>query len=293
MKERVYEEFGYKIDILTYHKEYITFFYNASYYLIQGTDVSEDAIIELSTIVEFLEKHNIFFHQFIKGKTSYLFNYNNKHYVLMKTRIFSQREITLDEILMLSNVSIDSLNLSKVNMAKRIEIKIDFLEQYIANYEKNYTLEDLNYYIGLSENAILLYNLLEIKNIAVAHKRIHKKEKAIDFYNPLNIILDSKSRDLAEYVKTIFFEADYNLMFDALKYVKIEEWLFYFCRLLYPSYYFDCLEDIIIHNTDLDCQKKISLRANEYEKSLKHLYMSMHQYIKMPIIEWLSDVDNF
>ena len=293
MKEKIYEEFGYKIDVLTYHKEYISFFYNDSYYLIQSTEISEETIIELSRIVDFLENHNIFFHQFIKGKNNYLFNYNNKYYVLMKIRIFYEREITLKEILTISNINIESLKLNKINIAQRIENKIDFLEQYIANYEKNYALEDLNYYIGLSENAILLYNLFEVKSMHVAHKRIHKNEKTIDFYNPLNIILDTKSRDLAEYVKTLFFETDYNLIFDSLKYIKLEEWFFYFSRLLYPSYYFDCLEDIIIYNTDLDCQKKISRKANEYEKNLKNLYRLMNGYIKMPIIEWLGDVDNF
>ena len=206
---------------------------------------------------------------------------------------FYEREITLKEILTISNINIESLKLNKINIAQRIENKIDFLEQYIANYEKNYALEDLNYYIGLSENAILLYNLFEVKSMHVAHKRIHKNEKTIDFYNPLNIILDTKSRDLAEYVKTLFFETDYNLIFDSLKYIKLEEWFFYFSRLLYPSYYFDCLEDIIIYNTDLDCQKKISRKANEYEKNLKNLYRLMNGYIKMPIIEWLGDVDNF
>ena len=293
MKEKIYEEFGYKVDVLTYHREYISFFYNGFYYLVQASELSADTIRELSQIIEFLENYNIFFHQFIRGFNDYLFNYNNKKYVLMKVRIFYEREITLNEILALSSINIDKLNLNIINPAQRIENKIDFLEQYIANYEKNYALEDLNYYIGLSENAILLYNLIEVKNISIAHKRIHKKERPIDFYNPLNIILDTKSRDLAEYVKTTFFESNHNLIFDSLQHLKLEEWPFYFARLLYPSYYFDCLEDIIIHNTDLNCQKKISQKANEYEKNLKQLYTLMQRYINVPTIEWLSDIDDF
>ena len=50
---------------------------------------------------------------------------------------------------------------------------------------------------------VFLYvNYIDLNNVElyISHKRL---ENAYDLFNPLNIILDSKSRDIAEYIKKI------------------------------------------------------------------------------------------
>ena len=292
MKEKIYEEFGYIVEYLTYRKEYISFFYNGFNYIVEEVTLNEEQVENLSKIVIFLENYNIFFHEVMKGLKSFIFNYDGKSFVLLKIRVFYEREISLQEIIYLSTISIDSLKLTIENPSFKMERKIDFLEQYIANYEKSYALEDLNYYIGLSETAITLSHLFESKKIVVAHKRLHKNEKTLSFYNPLNIVLDTNCRDLAEYVKCQYFENDKNYIFNLIQFLKPEDLIFYLIRLIYPSYYFDCLESIIVDNQELDCQKKISQKANDYEKNLKYLYKEIRNYVNLPQIEWLSDINN-
>ena len=293
MKEKILDEFGYKVDLLAYHKEYISFFYNGYNYIVQNVNQTETEIINLAKIVEYIEHYQIFFHEIVKGKNDYIFNYGNNNYVLLRLRICCNREITLNEILHLTSIDITKLDIPQVDFGQRIANKIDFIEQYIANYEKNYALEDLSYYLGLSETAIELLNMLNVPTIAIGHKRLRRTERTLDFYNPLNIVVDNNCRDLAEYVKNCYFMHNENLIFEMLKYIKLQDWSFYFARLLYPSYYFDCLEDIIIKNYEIECQKKISIKANDYEMNLKILYNEIRKYINLPFIEWLSDVNNF
>lgn len=293
MKEMIFQEYGYRIDTLIYRKNSISMFYDNSNYVIQEIDLEEKDIEFLVSIVDYLEKYNIFFHKIIKGKNNYIFSYGNKRYVLMNLRIVVDRMITFSEILNLINIDIKPLNISKIDPAARLESKIDFLEKYMANYEKKYVFEDLNYYLGLAESSIILYRMFDYNEVSVSHKRLSANSKTLDFYNPLNIIIDIKVRDIAEYVKSAFFYKNENIVFQVFKYLKPNEFVFYFIRILYPSYYFDCLESIIMNDENDECIKKISAKANLFEKNIKKLYYELKMHLNMPYIEWLSDINDF
>ena len=71
-----------------------------------------------------------------------------------------------------------------------------------------------------------------------------------------------------------------------------KEWITYFARLLYPSYYFDAFESSLTSKNDQEI-KKISSKANSYEIILKNLYSELKKYINIPNIEWLNNIDNF
>ena len=44
--------------------------------------------------------------------------------------------------------------------------------------------------------------------VSVSHKRIGKNSTLYDLYNPLNLIIDYKARDAAEYFKDLFIQKE-------------------------------------------------------------------------------------
>ena len=136
-----------------------------------------------------------------------------------------------------------------------------------------------------------MFNLIDNKSkIYINHSRVYFGEKAIDFYNPLNIVLDYKTRDLAEYGKSAFMSGK-NIIIDNLKFLRYEDWLSYFSRVLFPSFYFDQVDQYISFGKKMD-EKRISLLANSFEQVLRDLYNTISMQIKAPYIDWLSNVDN-
>ena len=284
MKDKLYKEYGYKVECLIYRKEYIYFYYENVKYVILKTNLSEQQLINLSQVVNYLENYSIFFHQLLSNKNGFLFEVGNDHYVLLKPRILVDRLITIDEILKLSSINIER---TPENV---LENKIDFFEQYLDNY--NFDVENINYFIGLSENSIALFNLIGNQNKKhLNHKRIYYNERTFDFYNPLNLVIDYQSRDLAEYAKSMFIAGN-NKIIDYLKYLDYSNWYTYFARVLYPSYYFDLLDKQISLNEKID-KKRINYLANSFEKVLRELYIFINRRVKLPYIDWLSNVDNF
>ena len=285
MKDKLYEEYGYKIDYLIYKKDYICFDSNDSKYMLFKTNLGETELEYLNSVVKYLDNFAIFFHEIIPNKKGYILEFGHEKYVLIKPRIINNRPITLEEIMKVSSIMVrnESRNI--------IEEKIDFLEQYLANYE-NLDLGNVNYFIGLSENAIALFNIVGNRNKNyVNHKRIYYNEPAIDFYNPLNIIIDYRSRDLAEYAKSLFINGN-DQVIEYLKYLNYNDWVTYFARVIFPTYYFDMVDFAIKKGIKID-KKRINNLANSFEKMLRNLYLYISNIINIPSIEWLGNINNF
>lgn len=285
MKDKIYAEYGIKVNFLVYKKNHIFFEYGNESYMVVKTNLYETDLDLLSKIVDYADSYAVFFHKILSNKHGFIFEFGSDRYVILKMRIVNNRTIGINEILKVSNIMIN------VNGQNFIENKIDFLEKYLANYE-NLDLTGVNYFIGLSENAISLFDLIgnQGKNY-INHKRIDFKETTLNFYNPLNIVLDHKTRDLAEYAKSFLLNGDDKFL-DFLNYINYDDYVTYFARLMYPSFYFDFIDDYIKSGLKLN-QKRISLLANSYEQSLKKLYKFIGTRVAVPNIEWLSDVDNF
>ena len=283
MKDKLYQKYGFKITYLTYKKDHIFFENNNIKYMICKTELSNNELAELDNIVRYLEKYAIFFHQIVLNDGGYLFEFGSQNYVVLKMRML-ERKIDFSEILKVSFIQVPNENFNL------IESKIDFLEQYLANYE-NLDFENFNYFIGLAENSISLFNLSNSPKNYINHKRIHYNETTIDFYNPLNIIIDYKTRDIAEYSKNLFVFGDDRII-EILKYISIDSWYTYFARVVFPSFYFDEIDNYIINNIKMD-KKRIRSLANSFESKIRELYIYINSYVKMPYIEWLGQVNNF
>lgn len=222
--------------------------------------------------------------------------YNNIPYILIKIYASNNKQITLEDISYLSN----SLYTNKLNInwGKLWSKKIDYLEELINENGKKYPLivDSFNYFVGLAENAISYYNNISIPNNSyyyISHKSIRYNDNIQEFYNPLNIIFDYKVRDIAEYIKNAFFLNKKNIFNELNMYLKLNQLSEYevqllISRILYPSFYFELYEDILIDQKDEKIIINITKLLPEYEKYLTLIFEYFKKYYYIPTISWLN-----
>ena len=177
--------------------------------------------------------------------------------------------------------------------------KIDYLEYQISELGKNHTIaiKSFSYYVGLAENAIAYFNLLKVENtkLFLSQKRINSPNLSLNFYNPLNLIVDYRVRDIGEYIKSSFFnnynvenEIDWLINRNLLNPI---EYNLLFVRLLYPSYYFDALTGVIEKNINDDILLTYIEKAKDYELFLTKIYEKISKKCNLLKIEWLIKKD--
>ncbi len=226
---------------------------------------------------------------------------NEEPYILMKILININKPINLPEINYLSNININyPNNLMRSNWANLWINKIDYLEYHHEQNIKKFPIlnESFNYFIGLSENAISYLNNItnklspEQSDIGVTSHE-YLDTTIYSLYNPLNIIIDHKARDLAEYIKLSFFNDNYNIFDELDEYFKHNYFSIYgisllLSRILYPSFYFNLYDKIINNEENESSILKITSRIKEYEKYLQDIFNYFHKYYNIEEINWLK-----
>ena len=216
--------------------------------------------------------------------------YENKPYILLRKINVRNKEIELSDIVSYSSSVYVK---EEINWKKLWIGKLDYYAMQLDEVGIKYpTLnKSFNYYLGLSEIAINLLNYVNIKNINyyISHRRLDTKG---DMFNPLNIIIDSRVRDIGEYIKVKYF-------YDKIEIRKLEEFIIsskfskdeiilLLARLIYPSYYFDIYEKVFISNESEKELNKIIKKNAEYEAFLKDIYNIIKQFYPIPQIEFLE-----
>lgn len=216
--------------------------------------------------------------------------YENHPYILLKRINCNKRKITLTDIL---NYDCVLYVKEELNWKKLWQEKLDYYELQLDETGLKYPLlkQAFSYYLGLSEIAINLLNYVNYENInyCLSHRRLEKIE---DLFNLLNIIIDNKSRDIAEYIKTKYFNDDImpDRVIDFIKNSSFskDEIILFLSRLIYPSYYFDIYEGIYREkDTEKELNKIIKKNA-DYEAFLKKVYNYIKFLYNVPQIEFLE-----
>ena len=180
--------------------------------------------------------------------------------------------------------------------------KIDYLEYLTNQNSQKYPLitNSFNYFVGLAENAISYLNSTisnptpERTDIGViSHDTILITDSIYSIYDPLNIIIDHPSRDVAEYIKISFFKDNYKIFDELDEYFKHNYFSFYginllIARVLYPSFYFELYDSIMKKEKNESELLKITSRINEYENYLKEIFNYFHKYYNIKDINWLK-----
>ena len=238
--------------------------------------------------------NNKYCHEVIFNKDKNMITlYNNRPYLLLKKNLIINKGVDLNEII---NYDVQVYGNNSLNWKKLWIDKIDYYEFQMSQLAIKYKVlkTSFDYYVGLTECSINLLNFIDEKKIqyCICHRRITSNETLDNFFNPLNIIIDSRVRDVAEYFKINFFYNNIdakNIIYylDGLNFDYVDSLLF-LVRMLYPSYYFDMYDQII--------QEKISeekiifyIKKNtHYEAFLREIYNYIKNKYKIPQIEWLE-----
>ena len=251
---------------------------------------------DLQSIYNLINSYRNKYHHIISNKFGYIYtNYNKENYVLLKINSAPHEENLLQVINNQKKPVQNIKDLNRTNWSNLWSEKIDYIEYQVSEIGKEYPLinKTINYYIGLGENAIAYFNNLKIenKNLYISSKRIFFPNYNINFFNPLNIIIDYKVRDISEYIKSAFFEnADIKQeLISIINENKLDEldYNLIFARLLYPSYYFDYIKKILEEGTSEEIIIKYVDKVYDYEQFLRWFYKKVSKKYKLIKIDWL------
>ena len=286
------------VDSINKINENYYFLYQSNNYIITpyNRDINEVSFI-YSLNLEMIEK-SVCSYRIIPTKDGrIIFIDNNIYYILMMLPNINNRTITYEDILKFKYIPIDNkiiTALDKSNWPLYWEKKIDYFEYQFLQLENKYPIikESINYYIGMWENAISYYN----DNVVfdgvkeVCHKRVGVDTDILEFYNPLNLIIDYKERDISEYLKSFVLNENFTI-------IKLNEMLnklnldrnrivLLISRTLFPSYYFDMYEEIVIdQKEESKLYKTIDKRTNQ--KTLLKVMFDMYKDYNIPFISWI------
>ena len=150
----------------------------------------------------------------------------------------------------------------------------------------------------MAENAISYYNNLSNKEVdnnslVISHRIININDTVYAIYDPVNIIIDHKARDIAEYIKYSFFSDNTNIFKELNVYFKYnyytkDDVVMLLARVLYPSFYFNMYEDIMINSKEEKIITNITSKLDKYELYLTRVFKYFNNFYNLPVPEWLN-----
>ena len=225
----------------------------------------------------FIGNHIYLHHIIYNNRGEYATTIDKKKYILLQ----KQHDVNIN----MQNITmfLVDINVSeKKDWSKLWEAKVDYYEKNIITQRDKECMSVFPYYIGLSELAIRLYKEIDGDGTySICHDRLISDN---DFYSPDNIITDYKVRDIAEYIKISFFNETINLneVFEALDHIVLTpvDYQLLYSRLLFPTYFYDCLEN----NENLS---KYTSKINQFEDLLNEMFYYLKVKANIPKIDWL------
>lgn len=277
---------------------YVFFVGNEKYYLTPyRRELSE--IKDLVELNKRMISSNSLVHEIIINKFNEPISViSNVNYVLLRVYVNDIKKIDINDIIYMLNENVDLSGLKsllRTNWVSLWSSKVDYIEYQMGHLIKKYPFlnNTIDYYLGLCENAITYIKNLKMFSdykipIGISHKRIIKDATLFDLYNPLNLILDYKVRNIAEYLKDAFFKDEdvnyiLNIVFKNFWFDKLNLSLLV-ARLLYPSYYFDLFEEIIDKELDENIIFPLTKKSSKYEEFIDLIIKNCN----LQNLQWLS-----
>ena len=288
------EELDGKYHFKIENQDYFFVFYN------RGIEELEDIInVSNEMVKKGINVHKIL----INRNNSFLTKVGEYNYILFAVSNLNEEYdifdmVKISEKLVLNN---NKSNLYRNNWGTLWSEKIDYFEYQVRelSIEKEVVKSSFSYYVGLAENAISYVNNTNMKyggdayRIVLSHRRVFYPNYKLNYLNPLSFVFDLEVRDIAEYLKAMFFKKDVGFWLDELSsYLKIRhlslyEYQMLYARLLYPTYYFDVYEGVMNKNGDEEQLVNIIKKCDSYEEFLKKAYLEISKYAKIDKVEWI------
>lgn len=287
--------------IINNNSYYYFYINNVMYHLITYYKNIDDAE-SIYKINNYMLSLGLPVHKIIMNKDSKIITYiDNVPYILYQINLSYNKNITLKDINIISKSSYYNKNLARDNWDTLWANRIDYLEYHINQNGKKYPIivESFSYFVGMCENAIsYIRNTYDEEkkeytdNYVISHDKLIYNNNLYSLYDPLNIIIDHKARDLAEYIKLSFFNDNFNIYEELEEHFKNNYYSRYgirllFGRVLYPSFYLDMYDQIITNTLNEDKVLEIINRINDYEDYLKNIFIFLNKIYPIPEVEWL------
>lgn len=289
-------------DFIRTDKDYYFHLNNEEYHLVVFNRPYEDVEPVYKLNIE-MKKIGCIVHEIIINKDKQVVTMiNDIPYVLLKLCKYKNDRVFLNDINYIQNMTFNikfDKSLLRNDWVKLWGDKIDYYEYQISQLGKKYPIlcDSLSYFIGLGENAIsyIINNSKSDNNSLpiVSHKRIRINDGSFEFYNPLNFVIDSRVRDVAEYIKNCFINDKLDF-YEIKSYFNVsnftsDEYMLLFSRLLFPTFYFDMYDEIINNNYNEEKIIKIIEKTYAYEDVLFNIYKFIvyEKKVQLEPIEWI------
>ena len=249
-----------------------------SYYLIKNHNLSYRLykIDDISFVMDqFLISSNYsFFYSFIENIYQDIISYYHKaYYVLLK-----ENDSVFNKIYLLPYYG----NMISLDWKKRWIQKSEFIQSYYSYFKGKYNIidESIDYFLSLLELSIFYVG--DYDSYFYSPFICHSSFSIDEYFNPLNIKIDIAERDFGEYLKYLFFHNSFDK-------VKIRQLLYenrnvyryslVLARVLYPNYYFNLLDSIIMENRDCSILNDVLRRISEFQEYYHFLEDEVSKYI--------------
>ena len=176
--------------------------------------------------------------------------------------------------------------------------RVDYIEYQIGQLGKNKkeVINSFGFFSGLAENAISFININKVnyKNckVSLTHRRILYPNIGIDYYNILYLKSDYEVRDMAEYIKSKIIiddnlDRDLDFIINNCGY-NVDDLKLFMARLMFPSKYFDLVEEILVSDKDESIIEKYVENIDTYTNMLCDAYLEISKKNTLIIPEWLK-----
>lgn len=257
-------------------------------YILKRLEIDEKL---LQQIIHILNNYHILFHNIVLNvKNELISSYKNKEYVLLRV----DKRLENNWI----DFNILEVDYHLIDIGSLWEQKIDYYIQIMKDdVQKDiYFLSIFNYYIGMSENAISIVNRIKNNSInlkrVISHKRIKYPFDYIEYFDPTEMIIDYRIRDYSEYLKSKVLKKDV-LVKEEIKYILLsnftnDEINVLIARLLYPSYFWDFIDNWIETSKKKDEILKFIEIIRKYESFLNDMIENLSINYNIYQIDWIK-----
>ena len=290
---------------LVENENFITFVFNDKKYYFCSFLRSDAELDDLLKINEELILKDYPTARFVKNKNNQIITLNNdEKFVLLEFFLNTTKEFNvLDMINFNESLVVNSRQsiLYRNSWGDLWASKIDYFEYQVAQLGKNkpIILNSFSYYVGLAENAVSYVNntiknhkISILEHVTLQRKRISFPNIQLNYFNPLNYVIDIEVRDIASYFKSLFFNSYDDLWIEVKAFLKRKRLSIYgyqllYARLLYPSYYFDIYEKVIEEKINEEELLKVINKVDSYELFLKNIFLEFSKIVPIEPVDWI------
>lgn len=294
MKNAIYNYYNILVDELNKSDNNYFFYFNDELFLFYLV-LNDVKLVE--NIYRYIIENNIESFNILPNKDGNLFSeIDNKKYALLRVNGILKYEFKFDEF------KFYPIDENGIDWGTLWGERLDYYEVQIRELGIKYqtVLNSFGMFSGLAENAILYFNMtLEKfgdlkKEVGIVHNRVKYPCYLIDYYNPLNYVIDYNVRDISEYIKSYVISDDFdvNNVIALISRMNLNDLMFnlLYARLLYPTFYFDVFDKIILEDGKDNDIVFVLNKLNNYLEMLKSVYNGFNSKYDMFRIEWLNKI---